>query len=244
MNTKPHDQKERLAKVMARAGVASRRDAEKIILAGRVKVDGQLIQTPATLVDASQVIMIDGKVITAIEPTQIWLYHKPVGVVVSHKDEKNRKTVFDLLKTRLPRVISIGRLDMNTEGLLLLTNNGELARHLEHPSSAYARTYRVKVKGQVDSKKLKALENGVTIDGVNYGAIKTKLEGQKKNGAWIQVTIHEGKNREVRNIMAYLDLKVERLVRVAYGPFALEYLKPDTFLKVSPRTMDYYFKDF
>jgi len=236
--------KERLAKVMARLGVASRRDAEKMILEGRVNVNGVSIKTPATTVDDNAVIEVDGKALSSREETKVWLYHKPSGLVVSHKDEQGRKTVFDVLKNRLPRVVSVGRLDMNTEGLLVLTNNGELARHLEHPDSGYARSYRVRVSGEVDKEALAGLKKGITIDGVRYGAVEAVLEGQKKNNAWIKVKIHEGKNREVRNIMKYLGLKVSRLVRVAYGPFALDHLAVDDILPVSKRTLNYFFKDF
>jgi len=213
---------ERIAKVIARAGVCSRRDAEKLIAEGKVEVDGEKIDTPAIKVSTSQIIKIDGKEIAKIDKPRLWVFHKPIGVVTTHKDEKGRKTVFDCLPENLPRVISIGRLDINTEGLLLLTNDGELARHIELPATGWVRTYRVRVHGRVNEEALKKLKNGVKIDGVSYGNIDAKLErsGGKSN-SWISISITEGKNREVRKICEHLGLQVNRLIRTSYGEFKL-----------------------
>ena len=215
--------KERISKRMARAGLCSRRDAERWIEAGRVKVNGVKLTTPAFTVDDNDKILVDGKPIPDKPKTRLWRYHKPTGLVTTHADEKNRKTVFDALPNDMPRVISIGRLDLNTEGLLLLTNNGELSRYLEHPSTGWKRKYRVRVHGDVDPEALKKLKKGLTFEGVTYRSIDAKLEEDQPGGknSWISVTLVEGKNREVRNIMKALDLEVNRLIRVSYGPFQL-----------------------
>ena len=223
---KPETQnKERISKRMARAGLCSRRDAERWIAAGRVKLNGQKLDTPAVTVGPDDVILVDGKRIPDKAATRLWRYHKPEGLVTSHADEKGRKTVFDALPDDLPRVISIGRLDLNTEGLLLLTNNGELSRHLEHPDTGWKRRYRVRVHGRVDESALKDLKKGLTYDGVTYRSIEATIEdAQKKdNGSntWLNVTLTEGKNREIRKVMEALGLQVSRLIRVSYGPFQL-----------------------
>ena len=215
---------ERIAKRMARAGLCSRRDAEKWIEAGRVQVNGAVIDSPALNVVEGDKIVVDGKVLADAEETRLFLYHKPSGLVTSHKDEQGRDTVFDKLPEGLPRVVSVGRLDLNTEGLLLLTNDGELSRFLELPETGWTRKYRVRVNGKVDEKRLKSLKNGITVEGVRYKSITAVLEPRKEGqgaNSWISMSLKEGKNREIRRVMEFLGLKVTRLIRTDYGPFAL-----------------------
>ena len=226
---------ERIAKRLARAGVCSRRDAEKLIAEGRVTLNGKVLETPATLVFDHDEIIVDGHVIEAKEPTRLWLYHKPAGLVTSHNDEKGRETVFDQLPENMPRVISVGRLDLNSEGLLLLTNDGALSRHLEMPSTGFARKYRVRALGTISQDELDELQNGVTIDGIVYGAIEAVLEPSTAANVWIDVTLHEGKNREIRRVFEYLGLSVNRLIRVSYGPFALGNLAVGKIEEVSAK---------
>lgn len=216
---------ERIAKVIARSGVCSRRKAEEIILQKRVTVDGKLIDSPAFNVEENQKICIDGEQIKANEDTKLWLYHKPAGLITSHSDERGRQTVFDSLPKSMPRVISVGRLDINSEGLLLLTNSGELARSLELPSNGWARRYKVKVHGYVDTKRLKEIEKGIVFEGVQYAPSKIEVEVTNNTISWLIVSIQEGKNREVRNLMRFAGLDVARLIRLSYGPFQLGALK-------------------
>lgn len=220
--------KERIAKRMAALGLCSRRDAERWIRGGRVAINKKVITTPATLVSDEDVISVDGREIknAALTP-RVWKYHKPAGLVTSHKDEKGRPTVFDALPKHLPRVISVGRLDLNSEGLLLLTTSGELSRALELPKNAQQRTYRVRVKGTPTPGQLARLEKGVTVEGVRYQPIHAQPETAKTAGRnrWLTVTLSEGKNRELRRVFAHLDLSVSRLIRVQYGPFKLDTLK-------------------
>ncbi|MFP4313008.1 MAG: pseudouridine synthase [Alphaproteobacteria bacterium] len=220
---------ERIAKKMARAGLCSRRDAEKWIAAGRVKVNGRVLDTPACVVNDDDEIIIDGKPLKAEQPTRLFLYHKPQGLVTTHKDEKGRATIFESLPSHLPRVISVGRLDLNTEGLLLLTNDGDLSRYLELPATGWKRKYRVRVHGKVDTKKLETLKKGITLDGVHYKSIEAEIDesAAEKAGTntWLNVTLKEGKNREIRKVMDALGLKVNRLIRLSYGPFQLGKLK-------------------
>jgi len=212
---------ERIAKVLARAGVCSRRDAERWIADGRVSVDGDVLTTPATTVTSANEIRVNGDPLPAPERPRLWRYHKPSGLVTTHRDEKGRPTVFDALPKELPRLISIGRLDLNSEGLLLLTNDGALARRLELPATGWLRRYKVRVHGEVEAERLAALENGVTIDGVTYGPIRASLERQQRSNAWIAMALREGKNREVRRVLEHLGLQVTRLIRLSYGPFQL-----------------------
>lgn len=212
---------ERIAKRLARAGLCSRRDAERWIAAGRVSVNGKVLTSPACVVTASDHIVVDGKPLPDAERSRVWRYHKPAGLVTSHRDPQGRPTVFERLPETMPRVISVGRLDLNSEGLLLLTNDGALARELEIPSRGWIRRYRVRVHGQVDPERLVPLERGVTIEGVKYGPIKAILDRQQGANAWLTVSLSEGKNREVRRVMEYLGWPVTRLIRVAYGPFQL-----------------------
>ena len=196
-------------------------EAESRILKGRVRVNGEMISSPALNVTPADKIIIDGKPLPTREPARLWRYYKPRGLVVSDRDEQNRETIFDHLPRGLPRLITIGRLDLDSEGLLLMTNDGDLARHLELPSTGWSRKYRVRVQGQFDQTQLKTLAKGVTIDGISYGEIGAKLDRQMSSNAWLTVLIREGKNREIRRIMDYLGHKVSRLIRISYGPFQL-----------------------
>ena len=215
---------DRIAKVIARAGVCSRRDAEKLIEAGRVAVNGGTITSPALNVSDDVIVTVDGKPIPTLSPTKLWRYHKPAGLVTSHRDPEGRPTVFASLPPHLPRVVSVGRLDINSEGLLLLTNDGELARRLELPAQGWLRRYRVRVHGDVTQKDLDRLANGTTIDGVRYGPVTAELERTKGHNSWATVSLKEGKNREVKRLMEHLGLKVARLIRVSFGPFHLGHL--------------------
>ncbi len=214
-------QGDRIAKVLARAGVASRREAERMITAGRIRLNGKVLDTPAVTVTDTDEILVDDQPLAPKEPPRLWRYHKPPGMMTTHNDPEGRPTVFENLPDGMPRVISIGRLDMNSEGLLLLTNDGELARQLELPATAWARKYRARAYGRITQEQLDTLQKGIKIDGVPTGPIEAVLENQKGDNAWIAVTIREGKNREVRRALDSLGLTVNRLIRLAYGPFQL-----------------------
>jgi len=228
---------ERIAKYLARAGVASRREAEKLIEQGIVSVNGVVLTTPAFKVTPDMDIRVDGTRIGKPAAPRLWRYHKPDGLVTTHKDPQGRRTVFDALEGRLPRVISVGRLDLTTEGLLLLTNAGDLARRLELPSTGWARRYRVRAYGKVSQRSLDSLKDGVEIDGVQYGPVKAKLDQYQGGNVWITLSINEGKNREVRTLMRYLDLHVNRLIRTAYGPFQLGKLHKDAIEEIPGKQM-------
>ena len=212
---------ERIAKVLARAGVCSRRDAERWIADRRVSVDGRILTTAAVTVTAANDIRVDGKPLPTPERARLWRYHKPAGLVTSHRDEKGRPTVFDALPKDLPRLISVGRLDLNSEGLLLLTNDGALARWLELPSTGWMRRYKVRVHGEAEPERLAALAKGITVDGVSYGPIRASLERRQGSNAWIAMALREGRNREVRRVLEHLGFQVTRLIRLSYGPFQL-----------------------
>ena len=212
---------ERIAKVLARSGVCSRRDAERWVAAGRVAVDGEVLTSPAVTVTAENDVRVDGKPLPAPDRPRLWRYHKPAGLVTTHRDEKGRPTVFDALPKELPRLISIGRLDLNSEGLLLLTNDGALARRLELPSTGWIRRYKVRVHGEVEPERLAPLARGVTIDGISYGPVRASLERRQGSNAWIAIALREGKHREVRRVLEHLGLQVTRLIRLSYGPFQL-----------------------
>jgi 23S rRNA pseudouridine2605 synthase len=216
---------ERIAKLIARAGVCSRREAERLIEAGRVSLKGAVLASPAINADEGDDIRVDGKPLPAAERARLWRYHKPAGLVTTHRDERGRDTVFAHLPKELPRVVSVGRLDLNSEGLLLLTNDGSLARTLELPERGWLRRYRVRVHGLPVEGDLAALERGVTVAGVRYGPIKATLDKRQGANAWLTVSLAEGKNREVRRVMEHLGLGVTRLIRVAYGPFQLGHLE-------------------
>jgi 23S rRNA pseudouridine2605 synthase len=228
---------ERIAKIVARAGLCSRRDAEEWITQGRVAVNGRVINSPALDITANDVVTIDGKPLPERERTRLFLYHKPRGLMTTHDDPEGRPTVFDNLPEGLPRLISIGRLDFNTEGLLLLTNDGGLSRALEHPDTGWLRRYRVRAHGEVTQAQLDQLKNGVEVDGVKYGSIDATLERDKGSNVWIVFAIREGKNREVRNVMAHLGLEVNRLIRVSYGPFQLGEIEEGQVEEIKSRVL-------
>lgn len=229
---------DRVAKMLARAGVASRREAERLIEAGRVALNGQVLTTPAVKVEAGDILTVDGAVVTEAEPARLFRYNKPIDLVTSHKDPQGRPTVFEALPKGLPRLISVGRLDINSEGLLLLTNDGGLARALEMPSTGIVRRYRARARGRVTQERLDTLKKGITVEGVHYGSIEATLdkakEGPQGANLWITVVLAEGKNREVRRVLEALGLKVNRLIRLSYGPFALGTLMPGEVEEVGP----------
>lgn len=221
LETTPEEaQGERIAKRLSRAGVCSRRKAEEMIAEGRVKVDGKTIDTPAIRVLPDAVILVDGKSIQKPEPTRVWMLNKPRGIVTTNHDPEGRQTVFDILPKELPRTITIGRLDLNSEGLLLLTNDGELARHFELPATGWTRRYRVRVHGTPTTETLRQLKKGMTVDGIHYGSVDAKVEREGTN-CWLNVALTEGKKREIRILFEHVGHPVSRLIRVSYGPFQL-----------------------
>ena len=228
---------ERIARRLARAGLASRREAEALIAAGRVKVNGEVLKSPAFNVRADDTILVDDTEIPTVERTRLFLFHKPAGVVTTSRDPEGRKTVFDVLPAGLPRLMTIGRLDINTEGLLLLTNDGGLARLLELPSTGWLRRYRVRVHGGVDEQALADLKNGIAVEGVFYGAIEASLERVQGSNAWLSLGLREGKNREVRTVLGALGLDVTRLIRVSFGPFQLADLPEGAVRELRGRTL-------
>ncbi|MCR0985236.1 pseudouridine synthase [Roseomonas populi] len=228
---------ERIAKWLARAGVASRRDAEALIAERLVTLNGKVVETPATFVAEGDAVLVRGQRVGAAEATRLFRYHKPDGLVTTHKDPQGRPTVFERLPAGLPRLVSVGRLDLTSEGLLLLTNDGALARRLELPSNGWSRRYRVRVHGKVHEGALAWLANGITVEGVKYGPIQAGLDSRQGTNSWLTVTLQEGRNREIRRVMEHLGLHVTRLIRVAYGPFQLGALPPGAVEEVNARTM-------
>ncbi|WP_299879702.1 pseudouridine synthase [uncultured Sulfitobacter sp.] len=218
-------QGDRIAKVLARAGVASRREAERMIEAGRVSVNGTKIDSPALNVTDTDQIVVDGKQISEPEPPRMWLYHKPTGLVTTNRDEKGRDTIFDALPEDMPRVMSVGRLDINSEGLLLLTNDGGIKRKLELPSTGWLRRYRVRVNGRPTDDTLAPLRKGITVEGMRFQGMDVAIDRQQGANAWLTVGLREGKNREIRRAMEAIGLNVNRLIRISYGPFQLGELK-------------------
>jgi 23S rRNA pseudouridine2605 synthase len=218
--------KERIAKFMARAGVASRRDSERLIVAGRVSLNGAVVAHPATLVGTDDRIIVNGKAVTAAEPSRLWRYHKPAGLVTTTRDPEGRPTVFASLPATLPRLVSVGRLDVNTEGLLLLTNDGGLARFLEHPDNQMSRTYRVRAFGMPDDAALARVARGMTVEGIRYRPVGIQLDRRQGGNCWLTLTLCEGKNREIKNMLEEIGLRVTRLIRTTYGPFELGDLAP------------------
>ncbi len=231
------DEPLRIAKAMARAGLCSRREAERWIEQGRVNVNGKILKTPAIEVGPNDKVLVDGKPLPTAEPPRLWRYYKPRGLVTTHNDPQGRPTVFESLPEDMPRVISVGRLDFNSEGLLLLTNDGALARHMELPSTGWLRRYRVRAHGRVSQQQLDALKDGVEIEGVRYGPIEATIDSVQGANAWLTMALREGKNREVRRILAHLGLEVNRLIRISYGPFQLLELKPGEAEAVKRRVL-------
>lgn len=227
----------RIAKILARAGVASRREVERMIEEGRVKLNGKVLTSPAINVSGTENIEVDDKPIAKIERTRLWLYHKPQGLVTTNHDPEGRDTVFDNLPDDLPRVMSVGRLDINTEGLLLLTNDGGLARTLELPSTGWLRRYRVRAHGKIDQDKLDSLKDGIAVDGVLYGAIEATLDRTQGANQWITMGLREGKNREIKVVLGALGLEVNRLIRLSYGPFQLGELAQGKAVEVRGRLL-------
>jgi 23S rRNA pseudouridine2605 synthase len=231
---------ERVAKALARAGIASRREVERLIAAGRISLNGRVLETPAVLVTPADTLMLDGKPVATAEPARVFRYHKPPGLLTTNKDPDGRPTVFGALPPGLPRLISVGRLDLASEGLLILTNDGGLSRALELPSTGLVRRYRARARGRIDQAALDALKDGITVDGVRYGPIEATLDKARGEGAanlWITVALTEGKNREVRRVLEALGLTVNRLIRLAYGPFALGTLARGAIEEVGPRVI-------
>ena len=233
----PHHPGQRIAKAMARAGLCSRRDAEAWILAGRVSVNGEVLTSPAINVVESDDIRVDGEPLKAHERTRLFLFHKPRGLVTTARDPEGRPTIFDALPDDLPRVVAVGRLDVNTEGLILLTNDGGLARVLELPATAWLRRYRVRAHGAIEQTRLDALADGVTIDGIHYAGIEARLEREQGSNVWIMMGLREGKNREIKRVLEHLGLSVNRLIRVSFGPFELGDLAEGEVAEVRTRVL-------
>lgn len=222
------DGEERIAKLLARAGVASRREIERMIADGRITLNGEKVETPATLLKSLHGVAVDGKAVGQPAPTQLYLFHKPEGCLTAERDFSGRKTIYDVLPKDLPRLMPIGRLDLNTEGLLLLTNDGEFKRQMELPSTGVERTYRARCFGDVSQEQLEELIHGIEIEGVRYGKIDANLERRTGRNGWLEMTLTEGKNREVRRVLEHLGLEVSRLIRTRYGPFVLGDMAPGT----------------
>ena len=231
------DTKQRIAKVLSRAGVASRREVEKLVLAGEVSVNGALISDPATKVGSLDRIKVSGEVVGPPQNTRMWRYHKPAGLVTSDSDEKGRKTIYENLPRSLPRVMSVGRLDLQSEGLLLLTNDGELKRYLELPSMGFSRTYRVRANGMHSERSVEKLRRGILIEGENFRPMAVKLDKTQGSNVWYTVTLKEGRNREIRRAFSQIDLKVNRLIRISFGLFELGTLLKGEIEEVSPMVL-------
>ncbi len=228
---------DRIAKYLARAGVASRRDAEKLLADGKVRMNNVVITHPATFVSDGDLVTVGGKLVDTPDKTRLWRYHKPEGLVTTHRDPEDRPTVFQKMPAHLPRVVSVGRLDLNSEGLLLLTNDGALARQLELPSNGWLRRYRVRVFGAVDAHALASLAKGVTIEGVRYGEIEAAIDSRKGDNTWLTMSLREGRNREIRRVLMHLGYRVSRLIRVAYGPFQLGMLERGAVEEVTGKVL-------
>lgn len=228
---------QRIAKILARAGVGSRRDVERMIGERRIAIDGVVLETPATLVTSLKGITVDGRPVATPEQVRLFLFHKPAAVLTTHRDPAGRPTLFGLLPPGLPRLLTVGRLDLNSEGLILLTNDGGLKRTLELPATGLERRYRVRAYGPATQQRLDVLAEGVEIEGIRYGPIRAFLESKRGDNAWIEVILTEGKNREVRRVMEWLGLRVNRLIRVAYGPFTLGELESGRLQEIDPSVL-------
>ncbi len=226
---------ERIAKYLSRAGICSRRDAERLIAEGRIRVDGEIVTNPATHVSDANVIKVDNGNVGKKQPPRLFLFHKPTGLITTTNDPQGRPTVFDVMPRTMPRVLSVGRLDLNTEGLLLMTNDGALKRYLELPDTGWVRTYRVRVMGAVYEDRLERVRRGITIDGVKYGKMTVKLEkAQTSANTWLVLSLAEGKNREVRKVLGAIGLQVNRLIRISYGPFKLGKIARGEIIEIKP----------
>ena len=228
---------ERVAKRIARSGICSRRDAERLIAAGRVAVDGEVLSSPAVTVTDANLVTVDGGPLPQVDPARLFRYHKPAGVLTAARDPEGRPTIYDRLPDGLPRLMPIGRLDMGSEGLLLLTNDGELKRRLELPATGWLRRYRVRVHGRVDESRLEGLKNGIAIDGFQYGPIQTTLDRVQGSNAWLTVALREGKNREIRRVLEHFGWPVSRLIRLSFGPFQLGALAPGAIEEVPAKVL-------
>ena len=228
---------ERIAKVIARAGIASRRAAERLITSGRVTVNGRTLKDPACNVTGKDIIAVDGRRLPELEATRLWRFHKPVGIITTSSDTQGRTTVYDILPANLPRIVTVGRLDINSEGLLLLTNDGELKRRLELPATGWSRKYRVRALGKVNERALEELRAGPTVDGQRLGPFSATLDRQQGANAWLTLGLRSGRNREVRRAMDAVGLKVNRLIRVSFGPFTLGNLKPGEVAELKPSVL-------
>ena len=228
---------ERVAKRIARSGFCSRRDAERLIAAGRVAVDGDVLSSPAVTVTDANLVTVDGEPLLRAEQARLFRYHKPAGVLTAARDPEGRPTIYDRLPEGLPRLMPIGRLDMGSEGLLLLTNDGELKRRLELPATGWLRRYRVRVHGRIDETRLEALKNGIEIDGFQYGPIQATLDRVQGSNAWLTVALREGKNREIRRVLEHFGWPVNRLIRLSFGPFQLGGLAPDALEEVPAKVL-------
>ncbi len=229
---------ERLAKRIARAGLCSRREAERLIVSGKVKVNGRIVDKAAFNVQEKDIVVVNGKALADKEQPRLWLYHKPAGLMTTHKDPQGRPTVFSALPKDMPRVISIGRLDLSSEGLLLLTNDGELSRKLELPSNGWIRKYRARVFGAINAAMIAEMKRGVVADSVNYGSVEVTIDSSKGRNSWLTVSLKEGKNREIRKIFEHFDCQVSRLLRISYGPFQLGKLARGEVKEVSRKVLE------
>jgi 23S rRNA pseudouridine2605 synthase len=236
--TKQNAVPQRIAKLLARAGIASRREIERMIAEGRIALHGEKVTTPATLLDDVTGLTVDGRPVRPAKATRLFRFYKPQRTITAAHDSKGRATIYDRLPSGLPRLMPVGRLDFMTEGLLLLTNDGELKRQLELPRTGVVRTYRARSFGAVTQAQLEKLAEGITIDGVRYGSINANLERRTGRNAWIEMSLTEGKNREVRRVLAHLELQVSRLIRTAYGPFTLDGLEAGAVDEIDPDELD------
>jgi 23S rRNA pseudouridine2605 synthase len=236
------DGPQRIAKLLARAGIASRRDIERMIEEGRIALDGKVLTTPATVIEDLAGVTVDGKPVKPPEAARLFLFYKPPGTLTAARDPKGRPTIYDKLPPNLPRLMPVGRLDYMTEGLLLMTNDGEFKRQLELPSTGVVRTYRARAFGEITQEQLEGLADGVTIEGMRYGSINANLERRTGRNCWIEMSLTEGKNREVRNVLAFLGLQVSRLIRVSYGPFTVEGMETGDLGEVPPHIIAHFRK--